>query len=146
MRRCGENKMAVEIETQLCRMSPATIDRLLRPWKQKGGRRSLSTTKPGSLLRSAISIRTFADWQENRPGFIEMDLVAHCGESLDGFYLNTLMAVDVATSWSEFVGVWGKGQQRVGAAVHRVRLGLPFPLLGLDSDNGSEFINQDLAS
>jgi hypothetical protein len=146
MRRCGESKITVEIETQLLRMSAATIDRLLHSWKQKGGRRSLSTTKPGSLLRSAIPIRTFADWQENRPGFIEVDLVAHCGESLDGFYLNTLMAVDVATGWSEFIGVWGRGQQRVGTAVHHVRQRLPFPLLGLDSDNGSEFINQDLAS
>lgn len=126
-------------------MSPATIDRVLRPWKQKGGQRSFSTTRPGSLVRSAIPIRTFADWQENRPGFVEVDLVAHCGESLDGFYLNTLMAVDVSTGWSEFIGVWGKGQQRVGTAIHHVRERLPFPLLGLDSDNGSEFINQDLA-
>jgi hypothetical protein len=126
-------------------MSPATIDRLLHPWKQKGRRRSFATTRPGSLLRSTIPIRTFADWQENRPGFIEVDLVAHCGESLEGFYLNTLMAVDIATGWSEFIGVWGKGQQRVGASIHHLRERLPFPLLGLDSDNGSEFINQDLA-
>jgi len=145
MRRCGESKMTTETESQLCRMSAATIDRLLRPWKQKGGRRSFSTTKPGNLIRNSIPIRTFADWQENRPGFIEVDLVAHCGESLDGFYLNTLMAVDVATSWSEFIGVWGKGQQRVGTAIHHVRERLPFQLLGLDSDNGSEFINHDLA-
>ena len=137
--------MTTETESQLCRMSAATIDRLLRPWKQKGGRRSFSTTKPGNLIRNSIPIRTFADWQENRPGFIEVDLVAHCGESLDGFYLNTLMAVDVATSWSEFIGVWGKGQQRVGTAIHHVRERLPFRLLGLDSDNGSEFINHDLA-
>ena len=133
------------MEDEICRMSPATIDRLLHPWKEKGGRRSFSTTRPGSLLRSAIPIRTFADWQENRPGFIEVDLVAHCGESLDGFYLNTLMAVDVATGWSEFAPVWGKGEQRVGTAVHHVRERLPFPLLGLDSDNGSEFINHKLA-
>ena len=145
LRRCGESKMTAEIEVELCRMSPSTIDRLLQPWKQKGGRRSFSTTKPGSLLRSAISIRTFTDWQEQRPGFVEVDLVAHCGESVDGFYLNTLMAVDVATGWSEFIGVWGKGQQRVGAAIHNVQQRLPFKLLGLDSDNGSEFINQDLA-
>jgi len=145
MRKCGESKMTVEIEEELCRMSPATIDRLLHPWKLKGGRRSFSATRPGSLLRSAIPIRTFADWQENRPGFIEVDLVAHCGESLDGFYLNTLMAVDVATDWSEFIGVWGKGQQRVGTSIHQIRGRLPFPLLGLDSDNGSEFINHDLA-
>lgn len=126
-------------------MSPATIDRLLRPWKRTGGRRSLSTTKPGSLLKNAIPLRTFADWEDSRPGFIEVDLVAHCGESVEDFYLNTLMAVDVATGWSEFVGVWGKTQQRVGTAIHHVRQRLPFPLLGLDSDNGSEFINQDLA-
>jgi hypothetical protein len=145
MRRCGEIKMTVEIEKQVCRMSPATIDRLLRPWKRKGGRRSLSTTSPGGLMRSAIPIRTFADWHENRPGFIEVDLVAHCGQSLEDFHLNTLMAVDVSTGWSEFIGVWGKGQQRVGTAIHHVRERLPFPLLGLDSDNGSEFINRDLA-
>lgn len=145
LRRCGESKATAEIEADICRMSPATIDRLLHPWKDKGGRRSFSTTRPGSLLRSAIPIRTFADWQDNRPGFIEVDLVAHCGESLEGFYLNTLMAVDVATGWSEFIGVWGKGQQRVGTSIHHVRERLPFPLLGLDSDNGSEFINQDLA-
>jgi len=145
LRRCGESKMTAEIEAELCLMSPATIDRLLHPWKQKGGRRSFSTTRPGSLLRSAIPIRTFTDWQENRPGFVEVDLVAHCGESMEGFYLNTLMAVDVATGWSEFIGVWGKGQQRVGTSIHHLRERLPFPLLGLDSDNGSEFINQDLA-
>lgn len=137
--------MSADIEAQVCRMSAATIDRRLRSWRQKGGRRSLSTTSPGALLRSAIPIRTFADWQDNRPGFIEVDLVAHCGESAEDFYLNTLMAVDVATSWTEFVGVWGKTQERVGTAVHHVRQRLPFPLLGLDSDNGSEFINQNLA-
>lgn len=145
LRRCGESNITAEVEGELCRMSPATIDRLLHPWKQKGGRRSFSTTRPGSLLRSSIPIRTFTDWQENRPGFIEVDLVAHCGESLEGFYLNTLMAVDVATGWSEFIGVWGKGQQRVGTGIHHIRERLPFLLLGLDSDNGSEFINQDLA-
>jgi len=145
MRRCGECRETADIEAQLYQMSAATIDRVLRPWRQKGGHRSLSTTRPGSLLRSAIPIRTFADWQENRPGFVEVDTVAHCGESTDGFCLNTLMAVDVATGWSEFVGVFGKGQERIRTAVHHVQGRLPFPLLGLDSDNGSEFINQHLA-
>jgi len=89
-------------------------------------------------------MRTFADWTDERPGFLEIDLVAHCGESVEGFYLNTLCAVDVASGWAECMGVWGKGQSRVGSAVHRIRQRLPFPLLGLDSDNGSEFINQHL--
>jgi hypothetical protein len=138
--------MTAEIEAQLCRMSPSTIDRLLRPWRRLGGRRPFTTTKAGSLLKNSIPIRTFADWQENRSGFLEVDLVPHCGESAEGFYLTTLSTVDVASGWSECVGVWGKGQERVGGAVHRVRQRLPFPLLGLDSDNGSEFINQHLYS
>ncbi len=125
-------------------MSPSTIDRLLRPWRRLGGRRPFSTTKPASLLKSSIPIRTFAEWQEERPGFLEVDLVSHCGDNAEGFYLTTLSTVDVASGWSECVGVWGKGQERVGGAVHRVRQRLPFSLLGLDSDNGSEFINQHL--
>ncbi|MFQ6122945.1 MAG: transposase [Dehalococcoidales bacterium] len=144
LRRHGDGVMTAEIEAQLCRMSPSTIDRLLRPWRRLGGRHPLTTTKPGSLLKSSIPIRTFADWQEDRPGFLEVDLVPHCGDSAEGFYLTTLSTVDVATGWSECMGVWGKGQERVGGAVHRVRKRLPFPLLGLDSDNGSEFINQRL--
>jgi hypothetical protein len=144
MRQHGELAINASVEAELYRMSPSTIDRLLRPWRRLGGRRPFTTTKPGSLLKSSIPIRTFADWQENRPGFLEVDLVPHCGDSSEGFYLTTLSTVDVASGWSECIGVWGKGQERVGAAVHRVRQRLPLPLLGLDSDNGSEFINQHL--
>ena len=146
MRQHGELALIATVEAQLYQMSPSTIDRVLRPWRRLGGRRPLGTTKPGSLLKSSIPIRTFTDWEQERPGFLEVDLVAHCGESTEGFYLTTLCAVDVASGWSECMGVWGKGQQRVGAAVHRVRQRLPFPLLGLDSDNGGEFINQHLYS
>jgi len=142
LRQHGELRIDASMEVKICRMSPSTIDRLLRPCRRLGGRRSLSTTKPGSLLKSAIPIRTFADWQENKPGFMETDLVAHCGESTEGFYLNTLCAVDVASGWTECLPVWGKGQLQVRQAVHRMRQRLPFPLLGVDSDNGSEFINQ----
>jgi hypothetical protein len=146
LRRHGDGTMSAEIEAELSRMSPSTIDRLLHPYRRLGGRHPFTTTKPGSLLKSSIPIRTFTDWQEGCPGFLEVDLVSHCGESTEGFYLTTLSTVDVASGWSECVGVWGKGQERVGAAVHRVRQRLPFPLLGLDSDNGSEFINQHLYS
>ena len=133
-----------EVAQQLCRLSSSTIDRLLKPHKRVGGRRPLSSTKPGSLLKAAIPIRTFADWEEDHPGFLEIDLVAHCGESTERFYLNTLSAVDVSTGWVECRGVWGKGQDRVGGAVRHISHRLPFPLLGLDSDNGSEFINHHL--
>ena len=140
----GHLDVIATVREQLLRMSASTIDRLLRPYRRKGGRHPLSTTKPGSLLKRAIPIRTFADWDEGRPGFLEVDLVAHCGESTEGFYLTTLSTVDVATGWVECQGVWGKGQQRVGSAVHHISQRLPFPLLGLDSDNGSEFINHHL--
>jgi hypothetical protein len=136
--------MAAEVEAQLCRLSPSTIARLLLSWRWLGGRCPFTTTKPGSLLKGSIPIPTFTDWQEERTGFLEVNLVSHCGEGSDGFYLTTLSTVDVATSWVECAAVWGKCQQRVGGAIHRVRQRLPFPLLGLDSDNGSEFINQHL--
>ena len=142
LRQHGEQRIDASIEAQLCRMSPSTIDRLLRPFRKLGGGRGLSTTRPGSLLKSSIPVRTFADWEEKRPGFMETDLVAHCGESSEGFYLHTLCAVDVASGWTECLPVWGKGQLRVRSAVHRMRQRLPFALLGMDSDNGSEFINQ----
>ena len=144
LRQHGEERIDAATEVQLYRMSPSTIDRLLSPSRRLGGRRGLTTTRPVSLLKRSIPIRTFADWQENKPGFLEIDLVAHCGESAEGFYLNTLCAVDVASGWSECLPIWGKGQERVGGAVHKIRQRLPFPLLGLDSDNGSEFINQHL--
>jgi len=140
----GELRIDAAAEAQLTKLSPATIDRLLQPERRVGGRKPLSTTRPGSLLKSSIPIRTFADWKENRPGFLEIDTVAHCGESVEGFYLNTLCAVDVASGWTECLPVFGKSQIRVCQALHRIRLNLPFVLLGVDSDNGSEFINQCL--
>jgi hypothetical protein len=144
LKRSGELRVTEEAERQLYRMSPSTIDRLLRRWRGSGRRRGLSTTKPGTLLKNSIPVRTFSEWENTRPGFIEADLVAHCGDSAEGFYLTTLSTVDVATGWCEPVAVWGKGQDRVGGAVYDVRKRLPMPLLGLDSDNGSEFINQSL--
>ncbi len=143
LKRNGELTATKETEAQLCQMSPSTIDRLLRRWRS-GPRHPLSTTKPGTLLKNAIPVRTFSEWDEKQPGFLEADLVAHCGDSVEGFYLTTLSTVDVATGWCEPVVVWGKGQERVGGAVHHVREHLPMPMLGLDSDNGSEFINQGL--
>ncbi len=112
LRRHGDSTIAAEIEAQLCQISPSTIDRLLRPYRRLGGRRPFTTTKPGSLLKNSIPIRTFVDWQENRPGFLEVDLVPHCGDNTEGFYLTTLSTVDVASGWSECVGVLG---ERTGA-------------------------------
>jgi len=140
----GELDVTAETEARLCSLSASSIDRITRRWRYGRSRTGLATTKPGTLLKNAIPIKTFTEWEDTRPGFIEADLVAHCGESPEGFYLTTLSTVDVATGWCEPVAVWGKGQERVGGAVNRVRQRLPMPMLGLDSDNGGEFINRGM--
>jgi hypothetical protein len=140
----GELTLAPEVDKLLRQASPATFGRLLAPARALLPPRGATTTRPGTWLKHQIPLRTFADWDDAQPGFLEVDLVAHCGTSTEGFSLCTLCAVDVATSWVELEAVWGKGQQRVGAAVHHAHQQLPMPLLGVDSDNGSEFINQSL--
>ena len=144
LKREGELELSQETEAQLCRLSESSIDRITRRWRLGRVRRGLSTTKPGTLLKTAIPIKNFTEWEDTKPGFIQADLVAHCGDSAEGFFLSTLSTVDVATGWHEPMAVWGKTQDRVGAAVHYVRERLPMPMLGLDSDNGSEFINRAL--
>jgi hypothetical protein len=139
------NEMQISLETKalLLQMSRSTIDRCLQPVRFEQ-RRGLSTTKPGSLLKKAIQVRTYAQWDDARPGFVEMDLVAHCGDTTAGQYLNTLTAVDISTGWTECLAVYQKTQQAVFEAILQMRQRLPFPLLGIDSDNGSEFINDIL--
>ena len=144
MVRRGRMAMSAEVMQQLVQMSPSTIDRLLRPYRRQGRRHGFSTTRPGSLLKREIPIRTFSDWDEAYPGFLEVDLVAHCGESTEGFYLTTLTAVDIHTGWVECQAVWGKQEHKVQGAIHEVRKRLPFTCKGIDSDNGGEFINREL--
>jgi hypothetical protein len=128
----------------LLQVSRATIDRLLKPARARQPQRGLSTTKPGTLLKKAIPVRTFADWDDARPGFLELDLVAHCGDSAAGEYMYTLDTVDVSTGWSECVAVPNRGQLAVFTALQTIRQRLPFPLRGIDSDNDSAFINDHL--
>jgi hypothetical protein len=125
-------------------ISPATADRLLKRARQGVRPHGLGTTKPGSLLLQAIPIRTFAQWDDALPGFMEVDLVAHCGTSTHGEYLNSLDMVDVKTRWVELAALTNRSQATVTAAVRDCQARLPYRLLGLDSDNGSEFINNDL--
>jgi hypothetical protein len=139
--RCGELTVAPAVEKLVRQASRPTLARLLAPARAQFPPRGVTTTQPGAWLKHEIPIRTFTEWDDARPGFCEVDLVAHCGTSTQGFYLGTLCAVDIATTWGELEVVWGKGQTRVGSAVHYVRERLPVPLVGLDSDNGSEFIN-----
>jgi len=144
LERHGEAEFTAEIRGLLLAMSPATADRLLRSERGRHKRRGLGTTKPGTLLKQAIPIRTFADWDDLRPGFVEVDLVAHCDDSTGGQYLYSLVLTDVATAWTEVVAVPNRGQKAVSAAIHLARQRFPFPMLGIDSDNGSEFINGTL--
>ena len=140
----GELTPAPAVDKLLRQASAATLGRLLAPARSRYPVRGATTTRPGTWLKHEIPIRTFTDWDDAEPGFLEIDLVAHCGSSTLGFYLCTLCTVDIVTCWVELEAVWGKGQERVGGAVQHVHARLPMPLLGLDSDNGSEFINQGM--
>src|SRR5215470_1945691 len=141
---CGELTVAPTTARHLRAISTATLERVLAPARRTVPRRGRSTTQPGSWLKQQIPLRTFADWNEAQPGFLEIDLVAHCGADSSGFFLHTLCAVDITTGWVELQPIWGKGHKRVKAALHEIRGRLPVPLRGLDSDNGSEFINRPL--
>jgi len=139
----GELELIDEVRVQLLGMSASTMDRELKPYRAESLnlRRPYTTRRSPGELKALIPIRTFGEWAEVKPGSVQVDLVAHCGESTEGFYLNTLVSVDVATSWSEFEVIWGKGKERVGSGVHKSRQRMPFPLEEIHTDNGSEFIN-----
>jgi hypothetical protein len=128
---------------RLGQISPSTMDRLRRTDRRPAGRHR-GGTKPGTLLKSQIKVRTFADWDDKRPGFEEIDLVQHEGGNSSGFFACTLDVTDVSTGWTEMRAVLNKAQQHVFAALAYIRQNLPFPLLGIDSDNGAEFINDEL--
>ena len=143
--KAGFIQVSPEIYSKLMDISPSSIDRLLAA-RRSQLRKSRRFTKPGTLLKHQIPVRTWADWNEDRPGFCEMDLVDHSGgEQIRGAdHAWTLCFTDVKTTWTENVAVRNKAQVHVFAAIRRVRRRLPFPLLGVDSDNGSEFINDQL--
>lgn len=141
LERCQEIEFSKAAKALLLKISSASIDRCLAPVRIQS-RRGLSTTKPGSLLKNLIPVRTFTEWDEERPGFMEIDLVAHCGDTTAGQYLNTLTSTDISTGWTDVAALLHRSQQAVSEAIRRMRQRLPFPLLGLDSDNGSEFINE----
>ncbi len=129
-----------EIKRKLINVSRSTIDEKLKRSRVEIRRRIQGTTKPGSLLKSQIPIRT-SSWEEQRPGFCELDTVAHCGNSAAGEFANTLDVTDILTGWTEQEVFLGKAEKRVIDGLKRIKERLPFPLLGIDPDNGSEFIN-----
>lgn len=128
----------------LSRMSAATIDRRLAPERAKLFPRGRSHTKPGTLLKSQIPIRTWAEWDDAVPGFVEIDLVGHEGGNATGEHCYTLTVTDIATGWTVNRSVKNKAAKWVFEALEHVTAAFPFPIIGIDSDNGSEFINEHL--
>ena len=143
LERFGHISLPLDIRNQLLQISPATVDRLLAPYKHNSNL-GISTTRPGGLLKNQIKVRTFADWNDVVPGFMEADLVAHCGTSTSGSFLNSLVLTDIASRWTEFFPLLSKCDSGVIAALRAAKQLLPFLLLGLDTDNGTEFINYAL--
>lgn len=145
LHRHGEIALTEELAVALASMSPATIDRRLRPYKiglLAGKGRSM--TKPGTLLKSSIPLKTWHEWDDTAPGFIEIDLVSHDGGDNNGHFAHTLNATDIATGWTEAITVHSKGERIVSAGLDQLRLAFPFAVRGVHSDNGSEFINHHL--
>lgn len=140
----GHITLSENERTVLFGISAATVDRILQKHRKKLNLNGISTTKRGNLLKSNIPVRTFTCWNNLKPGFLEVDLVAHCGTSIAGSYLNTLVLTDIATCWTEFVPLKYKSGHAVIQGIELAKQLLPFPLLGLDTDNGSEFINNEL--
>lgn len=131
-----------EVYEGMLSMSAATIDRLLAPLRVKY-KRSYSGTKPGSILKKHIPVKT-NQWDEDRPGYLEADTVAHCGSSLSGDFAWSLTMTDIYSGWTELRAVWNKGATGVVSQIENIEHSLAFPILGFDCDNGSEFLNWHL--
>lgn len=144
LERCEELVVDHQTRRRLLKISPATIDRLLAPERAKSPFKGRSRTKPGTLLKHQIPIRTFTEWNEQTPGFVEIDLVSHDGGMVRSDAMQSLDVTDVATGWTETRAVQNKAQCWVFEALQHIIARLPFPIKGIDSDNGSEFINNHL--
>jgi len=141
MIRFDEIKVTKEQKRLLLQISPATCDRLLRASRKKLEIKGRSGTKPGSLLKHQIPVRIFTPWDEQVPGFLEIDYVAHCGESLADTYISSLDAVDIATTWTEKEACLGRSEKATVEAFETLEQRFPFKVLGVDSDNDALFIN-----
>jgi hypothetical protein len=144
LERFQEIKISGEVRQKLFKISPASIDRLLAKERKRHQIKGRANTKPGTLLKNQIPIRTFSDWDEQKPGFVEIDLVGHDGGDSHGDFAQTLDVTDVCTTWTETEAVRNKAQVWVFEALKDIKGRMPFPLLGIDSDSGGEFINNHL--
>jgi hypothetical protein len=144
LERHGVLHVPTAVRRQLLSLSAATIDRLLQAVRRARGRQPRRPSPSSGPLKQAIPVRTWSDWAGVQPGALQGDLVLHCGERTEGFFLTTLVTIDVASGWTALQPVWGTSQTRVGSAVDQIRRRLPFPLREWHTDNGSEFLNHAL--
>jgi hypothetical protein len=140
---CDEIAVSDIVKEKLLKISLGQVKRILRKQKRISFVKIKGTTRPGSLLKSQIAIR-YGPWENVDPGFCETDTVPHCNDDISGEFIYSLNVTDIATSWSEQAAIWGKGEKATKDEIDNIRKRLPFPLLGLDPDNGSEFINWHL--
>jgi hypothetical protein len=133
-----------EQKVLLLEMSAATIERMITPERKKVFGKGRTTTKPGTLLKHQIPIHVFTRWNDRTPGFGEIDLVAHCGPTVKGEFAYTLDFIDLDTNWDECIAFLGRGENNAQKALEIIKGRLPFPMKGIDSDNGEEFINWHL--
>jgi len=145
LERHGELELSQEQRRLLCSISPASLDRLLASERARLRLKGRAMTKPGSLLKGQIPVRTFEQWDHGKAGFLEIDLVSHEGGDPRGEFAYSLCCVDVASGWTEPRVVRNRASCWTFEALQDVRASLPFALLGLDCDNGAEFINNNLA-
>jgi hypothetical protein len=144
LRAFDELDITDEVAARLCAMSAATIDRRMAGERARLQIKGRSGTKPGSLLKSQIPVRTWADWDEGKVGFVEIDCVGHEGGNPRGEFCQTLTVTDIHSAWTESVAVTNKAHKWVFAALMEITEAFPFPIIGIDSDNGSEFINKQM--
>jgi len=128
----------------MCPVGGVQSNRLLAPTRKRYRIKGRSTTRPGTLLKKSIPIRTFTDWDEAKPGFFEVDLVSHDGGAVRGDFIQSLNFTDISTGWDEMIAVKNKAQRWVFSGIETIKERLPFSILGIDSDNGAEFINDHL--
>jgi len=137
---CNELDVSKEIQSKLLEISLGQVKAILKKEKTRSTVRIRGTTRPGALLKHQIAIR-YGPWEDVDPGFFEMDTVAHSGETVAGKFIYSLDLIDIASGWNEQAAIWGKGEQATLEQFKKIEEDLPFPVLGIDPDNGGEFIN-----
>lgn len=138
----GEWGFSEGVKEKLLKLSVSTCDRLLWPRRAAFRQKGLCMTRPGSMLKAQIAIRTWSDWSETEPGYCEMDTVHHCDNNPCGEYVHTLSVTDVLLGWTEFHALRNRSETSVQCGLGSISSRMPYPIKGLDSDGGSEFINE----